>query len=77
MADEVMAYLAQPLANNETLETLNLGDDYSRITNTGWALFCHLLCDKSSIDSTCASNHTLQLLGDQGVPINLVILYCK
>jgi len=70
VTDEELAYLAQSLAKNRTLKALDLGAT-SSITNTGWAPFSRLLCDKSSISSIHASNHTLEFLGDQRIPVDL------
>jgi len=56
------------LANNSTLESLNL-DTYS-FTAEGWEIISKLLCDTSSINNTYLSNHTLTSLdsnhGDRG-----------
>ena len=62
ITDERIAVLAQDLANNETLETLDLTDNIS-VTYTGWGHLHRLLCDQSSIYSICASNHTLRSFG--------------
>mmetsp|Transcript_20121 Transcript_20121/g.43688 ORF Transcript_20121/g.43688 Transcript_20121/m.43688 type:complete len:639 (+) Transcript_20121:129-2045(+) len=66
VADEAIGDLTHALVKNETLETLVLGDLFS-ITNTGWAHFSHLLCDKSSITRICTSNHTLRHFSQQGI----------
>ena len=39
-------------------------DDNDEITTRGWTALSHVLCDKSSIDVTYSSNHTLQKLDD-------------
>ena len=68
--DELIADLAGAVANNETLEAIDLGEN-SSITNTGWSHFSRILCDKSSIANIYASNHTLGYLGPQRLPPDL------
>eukprot|EP00956_Cyclotella_meneghiniana_P004581 scaffold5639_cov70-Cyclotella_meneghiniana.AAC.3 len=54
------------LQRNATLKILEFEtDQYEDDDFYNWALFCDLLCNKSSIDATYLSNHTLQSL-----PIN-------
>jgi hypothetical protein len=48
------------LANNSTLTTLHIGGD--KITGRSWAALSHALCNKSSIENTYSSNHTLHTL---------------
>ena len=74
ITNEVMSDLAHVLADNETLKTIGLCENVDLITNRGWSHFAHLLCDKSSISSTYASNHTLQCIDHQSVPNDLDIL---
>jgi len=64
--DEVVIAFANSLANNISLKALCLGDysgiigDNTNITPRGWSALANTLCNKSSIDSIYASNHTLQ-----------------
>jgi len=55
--DEVAIEFADVLANNTSLNTLSFGG--REVTGRGWTAFFHALCDKSSIDSTFSSNHSL------------------
>jgi len=73
LSDDVIADMAQVLSNNDTLEVLDLEKNPS-ITESGWENFSRLFCDKSSINSTYASNHKLHDLGLQELPPELVRL---
>jgi hypothetical protein len=59
-SDEVINDFADMLANNSTLTTLHIGGD--EITDRSWAALSHALCNKSSIENTYSSNHTLHTL---------------
>lgn len=60
--DEEIATYANALINNDTLKVLGLGrSDW--VTFEGWEVFSTLLCDRSSVESTYLSNHTLSSLG--------------
>jgi Ran GTPase-activating protein (RanGAP) involved in mRNA processing and transport len=59
-SDEVINDFADMLANNSTLTTLHIGGD--EITDRSWAALSHALCNKSSIENTFSSNHTLHTL---------------
>ena len=63
--DEAATTYANSLANNRTLQTLNL-DNNPSITDDGWKAFSKLLCDTSSVNATFLSNHTLYDLGHEG-----------
>jgi len=63
IGDDGARMFANALANNSTLDTLDLDD--CGITREGWAPFSKLLCDKSSVNNTYLSNHTLQNVGDE------------
>jgi len=56
-----LAILANSLANNSTLKTLDLAGN--TITDDGWLLFSKLLHDVSSVNKTYVSNHTLKSIG--------------
>jgi len=58
VGDEVVTSFASFLRNNSSLTNLGLDSNY-KITEKGWESFSKLLCDKSSINSTYLSNHTL------------------
>lgn len=70
ITDEVLGCLSRALINNETLETLVLGDLFP-ITKTGWQHLSHLLCDNSSITNIYSSNHSLRYVGQEGIPSDL------
>ena len=59
--DEALTAFADALAHNTNLHTLMLGGWRAdgAITSRGWDAFFNLLCNKSSIDATYTSNHTL------------------
>jgi Ran GTPase-activating protein (RanGAP) involved in mRNA processing and transport len=61
IGDDVAQLFANTLANNSTLKTLSLYGN--SITAEGWASFSKLLCDKSSVNKTYLSNHTLVNVG--------------
>eukprot|EP00581_Thalassiosira_minuscula_P019214 CAMPEP_0183733720 /NCGR_PEP_ID=MMETSP0737-20130205/41837_1 /TAXON_ID=385413 /ORGANISM="Thalassiosira miniscula, Strain CCMP1093" /LENGTH=442 /DNA_ID=CAMNT_0025967031 /DNA_START=44 /DNA_END=1372 /DNA_ORIENTATION=+ len=63
--DECCSILTSSLQRNEVLETLNL-EDNDQITVAGYKHFLNLFADKSSIQSTYNSNHTLGSLGEEG-----------
>jgi hypothetical protein len=52
--DEVINDFADMLANNSTLS--------DEVTDRSWAALSHTLCNKSSIENTYSSNHTLHTL---------------
>lgn len=56
--DDVMISFANALQNNETLKELKFGG-HAEISETGWDAMKNTIIDKSSIDSTYNSNHTL------------------
>ena len=59
--DNVLVTLANSLMHSTVLKELFLDDlDRSIITVTGWDAFSNALCNKTSIDATFNSNHTLQ-----------------
>ena len=58
--DEVVANYANALLNNKSITTLGFGGGYGKnITDRGWDALANVLCNKSSIESIYASNHTL------------------
>jgi len=72
-ANDLMADLVGALERNETLEAIDLGENLS-ITEAGWSHFTKLLCDDSSIKSIYESNHALNYLGPQELPLELEAL---
>jgi len=58
IGNEGALVFANALANNSTLETLEIRRN--SITVEGWAHFSKLLCDTSSVNNTYMSNHTLK-----------------
>ena len=65
--DEVVASYANALLNNKSITTLAFGCDYgsarNNITARGWDALANVLCNKASIESIYASNHTLCEVG--------------
>ena len=64
--DDILVAFAAALANNKSLSSLVMGDIHNRrgngetISERGWSALANVLYDKSSIEATHASNHTLQ-----------------
>ena len=60
--DEVLVLFASSLMHNSRLKELylNIYDDEGDIAITNWGALSNVLCNKSSIDTTFSSNHTLQ-----------------
>ena len=67
ITDEVMILFSEALARNTRLRELSISDN-TLLTSRSWASLSNLLCNKSSIESTYASNHTLCSLGDHPNP---------
>ena len=63
--DEGVAYLAQGLANNDRLETMDVAKGNPMITNQGWTSLSKILCNGKSINDTFLSNHRLKHLGQR------------
>ena len=61
IGDEGLTSLAESLRSNQRLTRMLLV--WSNITESGWNAFSSALCDKTSINATHGSNHTLQWLG--------------
>ena len=61
LGDDGALILADALARNCKLKTLNLGDN--TITSEGYSSFSKILCDTTSVNNTFLSNHTLEGLG--------------
>ena len=57
--DHVMVSFADAMANNSKLTECIFHHDNCHVTSIGYAVFTHILCNKSSILSTYRSNHTL------------------
>lgn len=62
--DEGIVVLAAGLANNNTLEKIKFNRDDSAITKVGLDALAKELCDRSSINATYLSNHTLKSIGN-------------
>ena len=60
--DDVLASFANSLTHNNKLKELFIDD--RNITSTGWDALSNVLCNKSSIEETFNSNHTLQTVFD-------------
>lgn len=58
--DRAMIVFANALVNDNTLRSFII--DNIGITGRGWVALADLLCNKSTIESICASNHTLERL---------------
>jgi len=66
--DEGVTSLADGLTKNDKLAVLNIAKG-NPITNNGWTVIAKILCNKSCINKTFLSNHSLQDLGQEGYPI--------
>ena len=69
--NEGVIALAESLANNCTLKTLDLSnwgrpDSANVISTEGWSALAKTLCDTSSVNNTYLSNHTLDNVGING-----------
>ena len=65
MNDDCVIILANALRGNKTVESLRLSPKVmDSITGIGWSALSNALCDKSSINDTYFSNHTLKSFGD-------------
>jgi len=62
--DRVMVVFANALVDNNTLRTFII--DNIGITERGWGAFAHVLCNKSTIEGICTSNHTLESIKESG-----------
>ena len=68
--DDIIIELANVLENNDTLKVLNLGTLSSGIRqhhidkdqSFGFKALTRILCNRSSVDATFMSNHTLQIV---------------
>jgi len=60
--DECISFLVDGLRNNNTLTTLDISLN-NRITSTGWKYLSDLVCNKTDINSTYQSNHTIKSFG--------------
>jgi Ran GTPase-activating protein (RanGAP) involved in mRNA processing and transport len=67
--DEGAIALANGLIGNKSLTDLRFNS--SGITARGWSAFSKLLCDKTSVNSTYFSNHTLLLIGAFDTPSDI------
>lgn len=66
MDDEMMNRIAESLKSNERMRKFLF--DTNELSDTGWNHLSRLLCDKTSFQSTYASNHTIQQLGSRPTP---------
>jgi len=67
--DECITILCNGLQNNKTLTTLDLQGNNS-ITLDGWECLSDLVCNRTDINSTYQSNHTLESVGKLDELIN-------
>ncbi len=67
LGDDGAVALANGLIRNKSLTELTFSRD-SGITARGWSAFSKLLCDKSSVNNTYLSNHTLLRIGLYDTP---------
>ena len=58
--DDVMVSFANLLVHNNKLKDMFLDDDFDGVTVIGWNALSNVVCNKTSIDSTFNSNHTVQ-----------------
>jgi len=63
--DQVLTFMVDALANNNTLVSLPFLDG-NQVTTKGWEALSKLLCDTSSPNSAFRSNHTLYDIGIRG-----------
>jgi len=60
-----LVVIAEALANNSHLKRVSLS--YNVVTSECWKAFSNTLCDTSTVNKTCLSNHTLEHIRDQTV----------
>jgi len=60
-----LVVIAEALVNNSHLKRVNLS--YNVVTSECWKAFSNTLCDTSTVNKTCLSNHTLEHIRDQTV----------
>jgi len=58
--DEILITFANALENNTSLKVLHMPT--SSITKRGWGALSNVLCNKTTIDATSSSNHTLEII---------------
>lgn len=54
--------IATSLANNTSLETLNIEENFGITNDNWWEAFSEVLCNSSSVYNTYSSNHTLSCI---------------
>lgn len=62
--DGMMLVFANALVNNNTLRRFIIHD--VSVTKQGWGSLADVLCNKSTIESICTSNHTLESIKESG-----------
>lgn len=76
--DVALSSFAYSLAHNNVLKELYLDRNEGNTTNRGWDAFSNALCNKTSINATFNSNHTLrrilQSANDSQLPSDVRIL---
>mmetsp|Transcript_32331 Transcript_32331/g.47818 ORF Transcript_32331/g.47818 Transcript_32331/m.47818 type:complete len:417 (+) Transcript_32331:90-1340(+) len=66
--------IAGSIQSNSRLKTLRVDGNETGGKETSVDVFANLLCDRSSINATCASNHTLQkVTGCDGFPSSKIL----
>ena len=63
IGDEGAKILADGLSKNSSLQKLWFNPDNCGIGSTGWERFSSLVCDRSTVNNSYLSNHTIQLIG--------------
>ena len=71
--------IVRALARNTSLKNLTFIHEEMEVFEFDWGPFSSMLCDKSTIDATCRSNHTLESLvlvveGNNCVPVEILSL---
>ncbi len=62
VSDEAMVHVASSLKTNVNLKSFLMHT--SRVTEAAWDYVDSVLCDKSSVENTYTSNHTLEEIGN-------------
>ena len=76
--DDGVILFANALADNNSLLELRLAnsDPFDHVTETGWSALANVLCDRTSIETTYTSNHTLHEVlkdeEDEGIDMNVI-----
>ena len=66
IGDDGIVALAGALKGNTSLTHVRFNSEEAGITEVGWKALSKLLCDTSTVNNTCLSNHILQTVGFEG-----------